>query len=193
MQHHADPASLQPSALARLIRDRRTSDLFQAHPPPPGLIEQAVEVARWAPNHKLTEPWHFYPLGPRSVASVIDLNCELVAASRGAAIADAKRRRWSQVPGWLVVTTRRDDDPLRAREDYAACCCALQNLVLYLCSHGVASKWTTGAVTRHQRFYDLLGIDARHEEVVALLWYGYSAHHPHKPRKPVADILSRRP
>lgn len=113
-------------------------------------------------------------------------------ANKGEAAATAKYRRWSGIPGWLVVTRTCDEDAFRAREDYAACCCAVQNLMLYLWSRGVASKWTTGAVTREPRFYQTLDIDADAEEVVALLWYGYLDHEPKKPRAPVADILFRR-
>lgn len=185
--------ALDPADVAALIRGRRTVERFKPERPPKQVIESAVEVARWAPNHKLTQPWRFYHLGPETSQAVVDLNSELVSASKGEAAADTKRRRWNGVPGWLVVTRVCDADALRAQEDYAACCCAIQNLMLYLWSHGVASKWTTGAVTREQRFYHTLDIDPDHEAVVALLWYGYPDHQPKKPRTPVGEILSERP
>ena len=76
------------------------------------------------------------------------------------------------------------------REDYASCCCAVQNLSLYLSEAGVASKWTTGLITRDQRFFDLLDIDANEEFVVGLIWYGYPKMLPTQARKAVDEILT---
>lgn len=188
-----DAQAITPDIAAALIRGRRTVAKFESEAPPSGLIEQAVEAARWAPNHRLTQPWRFYRLGPKTVAGIIELNGELVAAKQGAEAAAAKRARWSAVPGWLLVTRLRHDDDLIAREDYAAVACAVQNLMLYLHSAGVACKWTTGEVTRQRRFYELLAIDPAREEAVCLLWYGWPAQAPRQRRKPVAEILHDRP
>jgi nitroreductase len=76
------------------------------------------------------------------------------------------------------------------REDYASCCCAIQNLTLYLSEAGVASKWTTGLITRDQRFFDLLDIDPDKEFVVGLIWYGYPKMLPTQSRKEVDEILT---
>ena len=94
------------------------------------------------------------------------------------------------MPGWLLVTCQRSDDQLREREDYAAVCCAIQNLTLYLSEADVACKWTTGLVTRDQRFFDLMGIDSTQEFVAGLIWYGYPKTLPTQSRKPVEDITT---
>lgn len=175
------------------MRARRTVHEFRPQAPPPELILRAIDLARWAPNHKLTEPWHFYLLGPETAAAIADLNAELVAAKAGPQAAEDKRRRWRAVPGWLAVTCENSDDPEQAREDYAACCCAIHNFMLYLWSEGVGVKWTTGNVTRDPRFYDLIWVDPTRETLVGLLWYGYPAAIPQTARKPVESILVRLP
>jgi nitroreductase len=182
-----------PDAVARLIRSRRTVHLFEPEPVPEAVVLRALDLARWAPNHRLTEPWRFVLLGPETARAVADLNAALVAEQRGAEAGEAKRARWRAIPGWLVVTCRRSEDPVREREDYAACCCAVQNLQLYLWSEGVGVKWTTGPVTRTARFYDLLGLDAGRERVVGLLWYGLPAAVPEVSRRPLDEVLARRP
>ena len=48
--------------LASAIRDRRTIKIFEQRAVDHNIIRDAIEVARWAPNHHLTEPWHFYLL-----------------------------------------------------------------------------------------------------------------------------------
>ena len=79
------------------------------------------------------------------------------------------------------------------REDYASCACAIQNLMLYLSAAGVASKWSSGPITRDDRFLRLLGIDPEEEFVVGLIWYGYAKVTPAQSRKDVADIVTERP
>lgn len=179
----------QASAIAAAIRERRTINFFQEHEPPRELILRAIDAARWAPNHHLSEPWRFYLLSPQCRKTIIDLNAELVAGNRGAAAGEAKRKRWSSIPGWLVVTCARSEDELRAREDYAACCCAIYGLTLFLWEQGVGTKWTTGEVTRDARFYDAIWTDPEAEGVVGLIWYGYPAEVPVTARKPVSEIV----
>ncbi len=187
------PELPSPDAVDALLRSRRTIHLFAPEPVPDDLVLRALDLARWAPNHRLTEPWRFTLLGPETAAAVVDLNARLVTEARGAAAGEAKRERWAAIPGWLVVTCRTSEDAERAREDYAACCCAIQNLQLYLWSHGVGVKWTTGPVTRDARFYDLVGLDAERETVVGLLWYGVPSVVPETQRQPLDVVLTRRP
>lgn len=176
------------SKVARLIRSRRTIHDFSDQPAPQEQLLRAIELARWAPNHHATEPWHFYLLGSETAMEVAKLNADLVGEKSGSAAAKAKFERWSAMPGWLVVTCDKSDDEIRAREDYAACACAIQNMMLYLWDEGIGVKWTTGAVTREPRFYDIIWADPDVEYVVGLLWYGYAQEVPMIRRKEVHEI-----
>jgi nitroreductase len=184
--------SIDPT-VASIIRGRRTIAAFRSDVPPRETVLAALELARWAPNHKKTEPWHVIWLGPESVRRVIDLNARILMQTKGAAEAESKSAKWAQVPGWLVVTCDLAADPLRRGEDYAACCCAIQNLQLALWSAGVGTKWSTGDVTRHPDFHELLGIDPAAQRVVGLVWYGYPAVVPQQTRKPVDSFLRELP
>lgn len=193
---HPPPASAQILApefegLATLLRARRTVHDFLATPVPDSVLASALELACWVPNHRLTEPWRFHVLSRTVGLELAHLNASLVRTSKGEAAAAAKLKRWSEVPGWLVITCQRSDDTLRQREDYAACCCAAHNLSLALWAQGVGLKWTTGAVTRHPDFYALIGVEAALEEAIGLFWYGYPATIPRQTRRPVADFLRR--
>jgi nitroreductase len=178
---------------AALLRGRRSIDLFEPEPVGSGVLLEAIEVARWAPNHRLTEPWHFYLIGPSTREPIIELAAELDAAKKGERAGEVRRERLRAIPAFFVLTSRRNEDAFVEREDYAACCCAAQNLMLYLWQRGVGVKWTTGAVTQQQRFYDLLGIDANKELVVGFFWYGVPKVVPAKKRKSVAEIVTERP
>jgi nitroreductase len=166
-EHLPDGESRNLRILAERIRSRRSTNMFLKQEVSRDLLLEAIELARWAPNHHLTEPWHFYLLGDEKKAASAELIRTIVTENKTAEMGE-----------------------LRGREDYAACCCAVQNILLYLSEAGVASKWTTGLITRDQRFFELLGIDADTEYVVALIWYGYPKILPTQSRKDVAEILT---
>ncbi len=175
--------------VARVLRERRTVGTFTAEVPSSSIIEAALELATWAPNHRKTEPWRFYRLGPQIAAAIVALNADLVAQKKGTDAGETKRQQWSQIPGWLVVTCRRSTDALLQEEDYAACCCAIQNFALALWSAGIGTKWSTGDVTRHREFFQRLNINPDTERVVGLLWYGYPQSIPVQTRKPLAEFV----
>lgn len=175
-----------------VLRGRRTINLYLQTPVPEALVEEAIEAAAWAPNHHVTEPWRFYSLGRETINACLDLVYDMVAAKKDEGAAEFKRDSWSEKPGWLVVTCKTSDDELRQREDYAACSAAVQNLMLYLWKAGVGSKWTTGDITRDDRFYDIVGIPDD-ELVVGLVWYGYPKLTPTQSRSDIDHVLIKRP
>ena len=178
---------------ARVLRGRRTIDRYLQTPVPRELVLEAIELATWAPNHYVSEPWRFILPGSETVAKIVDLNARIVAERKSPEHGEHKRKQWSMKPGWLIVTCRHNDDALREREDYAACCAAVQNLMLYLWKAGIGAKWTTGAITRDQRFFDVIGVDRRVEFVVGMLWFGYPKITPEQARKNVAEVLTELP
>ena len=159
------------------------------------VVREALESARWAPNHKHTEPWRFYLLDDVRIQSLARLNAELL--ERGGSSPEKvalKLEQWSGVPGVVVITVRsaEDADEVMRREDYAAVACAAQNFMLHLWSEGVHTKWSTSAVWRHEGFWPLLGHDQDPgEEVVGVFFYGRAAEVPAGRRKlTLEDVLT---
>ncbi len=173
-----------------LISARRTINFFKAEKVDSALVRNAIDAARWAPNHHLTEPWHFHILTGQTRARVIDLITEIKSAGQGEAVRSGVMKRLHAIPGWLVITSDLSPDPVVQMENYAACCCAAQNMMLYLWDEGVGMKWTSGAVTRDERFFELLGADPGAVMIVGLFWYGYPEQIPEQTRKPVTDIIT---
>ena len=179
---------MHPEATANLLRSRRTIHLFRPDPPARELVDEAIALACWAPNHRLTEPWRFCWVGPETWQAIAELNAQLVSEKRGKDAAAAKLKRWLAVPGVVLVTCIRSEDPVRDEEDYAATACAVHNMALFLWSHGVGTKWSSGSVTRHPMFYRLFDIDPTIERVVGLIWYGYPDKVPATQRKPLEAV-----
>ena len=176
--------------LAERIRSRRTTKLYLKQAVDRKLILDAIEVARWAPNHHLTEPWHFYVLGSQKIRECVDLTRTVVTEIKDARMGEFKAESAAAIPGWLVVTCQKSGDELLQREDYASCACAIQNLMLYLSEAGVATKWATGPITRDERFYKLLGADPDSVLVVGIVWYGYPKITPEQSRQEVSVIVT---
>ncbi len=184
----ADAARLQ--ALTECLHGRRSIKLFEDRPVEREKLLAAVDAARWAPNHHVTEPWHFYLLGERATGSLIELVRAVTTEMRSEEVAARKAERWSQIPAWVVVTCAVADDELTRLEDYAACCCAIQNFALYLWAAGIGIKWSTGPVTRDKRFYEMFGMDHEQETVIGLISCGYPKTVPVQKRRPVEDIVT---
>ncbi len=177
--------------LRELLLSRRTIHHYEPDPIAEGAIERALEAAIRAPNHKLTNPWRFTRVGPRIRSQLVDLGVELKGRKKELTPKyEAKLREKYGNPAELVVVSQIvDDDPFRRREDYAATACAIENFCLSLWSEGVGSKWSTGSMTRDERTYEMLRIDADAEEIVGFVWAGIPKEIPDTPRRPVDEVL----
>ena len=77
----ADSAATLPFDAA--VRSRRTHKVFGREPVPRETLDELFELARWAPNHHLTQPWRFRVVGPQApVARHPDGQVHGAAASR---------------------------------------------------------------------------------------------------------------
>lgn len=158
-----------PTPVVDNLRERRTvgqARLAGSVVADHAVVLGALESARWAPNHKHTEPWRFYLLDDERIHALAELNAAMLerdgAPDERVAI---KREQWAAVPGVVIITVKSapDADAVTRREDYAAVACAAQNFMLHLWASGIATKWSTSAVWRHEGFWALLGHEAQPE------------------------------
>lgn len=154
----------ETSAVIRALRERRTTGPLRfdlSVTPDHSVIAEAVESARWAPNHKRTEPWRFYLLDGERIKALADVNSERMRRN-GASEANiaAKHEEWSSMPGVVVLLCehKEEHDDILRKENYAACAAAAQNFQLHLFAEGIASKWSTAACWDVPGFWELLGL-----------------------------------
>lgn len=187
--------------LYETLLSRRTVFRYRDEAVPEAALNRALEVARWAPNHKLTEPWRFYIVGPQTQSALADIASQLAVAKCEDRVAEEVARqvarardKIAQVPMLLVVTqTRNTDDVFRAKEDYAAVSIAIHNLVLSFWSEGLGCQWSTGGLTRDPGSYQALSIDAEREEIVGFIKVGYPDKVPESKRRPLSEVVQRLP
>lgn len=175
------------------ILTRRTVHDYTDREVDPEYIRQSLEAAIRAPNHKLTNPWRFYELGPKSRAEIADI--AVLAKREFREITEREeagiRKKMGTAPVLLLVSQVLDADPGRRKEDYASVACAIQNFSLAMWDFGVSTKWSTGPFTKHPRTYQLIGIDEAQEEIVGGIFAGYPECTPDTPRRPLEAVYQR--
>ena len=163
------------------IRNRRTHKQFGAEPVDEATVIELLDLARFAPNHKLTQPWRFRILGPET-RRLID-----VAAGEKEA---AKLRR---APTLVLATAKLSGDPATDEEDLHATACAVYAILLGATARGLASYWRTPGAFNEPAVRGLLGL-VEDERVVALIHLGPAeSEPPAKEREPLSTFVTALP
>lgn len=140
------------------IRTRRTVKSYRPEPVPREMLERILEVARWAPNHRQTEPWRFHVLGSG-------------AQSRLKQAAGGGAEKLERAPTLVVASFVPSVLPLHAHEDEQAAACAVYAVLLAARAEGLASYWRTPGVLRTDEGRAAIDLPAN-EHVLGLLHFG---------------------
>jgi nitroreductase len=161
------------------IRTRRTHKAFAPEPVPRELLDELLDLARWAPNHHLTNPWRFRVLGPEALERL-----KRAAGPEAAAKLD-------RAPTLVAATARRTpEDPVQDEEDLCAAACATYAVLLAAHGRGLAGYWRTPGVLRTPAGREALGIPDR-ERFVALIHLGWPRQTKEAPeRAPHQDVVT---
>src|SRR4051812_39499155 len=141
------------------IRTRRTIKAYAPEPVARSLLDELFELARWAPNHELTEPWRFRVLGPTALRALKE-----AAGPEAAAKLD-------RAPTLVAASVRRSGDPVRDGEDRDAAACATYIVLLGAHGRGLGGYWRTPTVLRTPAGRAACGV-ADDEDVLGLLHLG---------------------
>ena len=170
--------------LEEAIRTRRTHKAFAATPVEPEVLEELLELATWAPNHHLTNPWRFRVIGPETRERLMEL-AEL--AQPGSAV---KLRR---APTLVAVSARQEGDAAQDREDLLATAVAAYLVLLVAHARGLAGYWRTVPLIETPSGREALQIPAE-ESPVGILYLGEPVQEQRVPeRAPIADVLTYLP
>jgi len=123
-------------SLEELIRSRRTHKAYEPEPVDRATLEALFELARWAPNHNLTNPWRFRVLGPAALAALKE-----AAGPESAAKLD-------RAPTLVAASVLRSEDPVADEENFAAAAAATFIMLLGAHARGLGGYWRTPQVLR---------------------------------------------
>lgn len=184
------------AAFATLVRARRTSMFVDMdRSVPDSEIADLCDAAQWAPNHKRTWPWRFAAF---SGDSRLRLGEAFVADMVATGVGDEGKRiktltKYARTPNVLVVGCAPSPTPNLAADDRDAVAAGIQTLLLAATTRGLASFWSTPAVTTPATVNEL----SRFPEgtrIVGVVYLGYAAESvlvPTPERPPVAITWNR--
>ena len=159
-------------------------------------IELMLEAANWAPSHGQTEPWRF------------SIFMGAGRTALGAAFAEAYRQitppdkfdlngqkaqsdRAGQASVWISLgVTPHPTANMPDWEEMSAVVAAVHNMHLIGSALGLACKWTSGAVVRHESVARFLGLQPP-SQLLGFLYVGQPAiAWPQGKRRPIADKVN---
>jgi nitroreductase len=156
------------------IRTRRTHKAYRPEPVDRATVEQLLELARWAPNHNLTNPWRFRVIGPEAL--------ERLKAAAGPEAAS----KLDRAPTLVVCSCVLTGDPIQDEEDLHATACSAYIVLLAAHGRGLASYWRTPDVLRTEDGRAAVGMP-ENERFVGLLHLGRPVQEQKPPERLPAD------
>ena len=173
------------------IRTRRAIKQYLDTPIPKEWIEELLDAAHWAPNHKLTHPWRFHVFSGEGRERLVGARQAAVKWSfeqNGEPVPDEQlefaRQKCYSSPIIIIVSMVGDDDPITDRENYAACWTAIQNLLLAATARGLGSYPSTGVWIDNNFVGPILGLTEK-ERPVSCIFIGYGDQETMGKRLPV--------
>ena len=175
---------------AALVRARRTSmSVDHEREVPAEIVAELCGLATWAPNHKRTWPWRFALFtGDGRSRLGRTMADDMVAADFGDQGKRSKTRtKYERTPAVLVVGCAPHENELLDIENRDAVAAGIQNLLLGATARGLASFWSSPALTRPPRVLDLCGFDPA-DRIVGLIYLGWAVDDCPAPERPTLPI-----
>ena len=178
------PASALASAsleVEEAIRTRRTHKAYRPQPVDRATLDELLELARWAPNHHLTNPWRFRVVGPESLARL------------KAAAGEEAATKLERAPTLVVASVLQTGDELQDDEDALAGATAVYIVLLAAHARGLVGYWRTPAVLRTPEGRAAVGLPDG-ERFIALIHLGHPRQEKDAPeRAPLGDYVTYLP
>lgn len=159
--------------IIEIITNRRNIKKFK----PDGLdvkfIHGWLEAAAMAPNHRMTEPWEVYFIGPETRKK---LN---------------HKTNFGNAPILIAVLSRHGVSNIETEENKVATACFIQNFNLAAWAEGVGTLWSSIGITDKNR--QILGILDNYD-LIGIFGVGYPEVTPDpKTRTPISNKIKNLP
>ena len=179
-----------------LIRNRRSvfQQQYSGERVDDAIVAQMLENARWAPTHKLTEPWQFIVFTGNGLRKLGEQQASVykrVTEANGT----FKEERYQNLLTKTVLSShiiavgmKRDEKKsVPELEEIGAVFCAVQNMYLTAAAYGIGCYLSSGGVTYFEEAKELFGLD-KDDKLLDFLHIGIpKTQVPDSKRKPVED------
>jgi nitroreductase len=145
--------------LEQAIRGRRTHKAFRSEPVDRETLDELLELARWAPNHNLTNPWRFRVVGPEALAKLKQ------------AAGPENAHKLDRAPTLVAASALQSGDEIQDAEDLHAAAAAVYIVLLAAHGRGLVGYWRTPAVLRTEEGRAAVGMEDG-ERLLGLIYLG---------------------
>lgn len=161
------------------------------------VIDDILESARWAPTHKLSEPWRFAVFTGAAKQRLGDYMANWYRDNTPQnRFQPQKYDRLKSVPSQAgccigIGMHRDDDERLPEEEELLTVGCAVQNMQLLATAYGLGTFWSSGPVAFAPETARFFGFDER-TRGLGVLFLGYpDCEWPDSERRSLEDRVVR--
>lgn len=174
-----------------VIRNRRTIKKFKPDSISIDQIKELLDIAIWAPTHKMREPWRFIIIIDEAREAFVEaISFESQKGKDAVPMKQAKIDHWLSIPAYVVMVMEEDPRQHQWDEDYAAVSALIQNFQLAAWEKGIGMLWNTNKHIYSPTIRKELGVMPG-ERIVGVMQVGYPAHIPTAvERTPVEEKLT---
>jgi nitroreductase len=160
------------------IRTRRTHKAYRPEQVPRETLGELLELARWAPNHHMTNPWRFRVVGPAARERLKE------------AAGPESAPKLDRAPTLVVCSCKLTGDPVQDEEDLHAAGIAAYIVLLAAHARGLAGYWRTPDVLRSEEGRAAVGLPGD-ERFVSLIHLGEPVQEQRPPdREPAENVVT---
>lgn len=157
--------TLNTETISQLIKQRRSvypKDFKPNVNIEDSVIKKLLELAVWAPTHKLTQPWYFKVFRNDGVKLFFEKQSEIYQQiTPPEKVAQKKIDKYAlkaeQVSHIIaIIATHHPENKIPEIEETVATACALQNIYLLLKEFGIAGYLSTGDICYSEQMSEFL-------------------------------------
>lgn len=188
---------INPEVVNELILQRRSvfPQDYTGEKVQDDIVNQILESGRWAPTHKLTEPWRFIVFTGEGINALAKMQSDLY---RKVTEADGtfKENNYQKLLSKpmlsshiIAVLMQRDErKSVPEIEESGSVFCAIQNMYLTATAYGVGCYLSTGGITYFEEAKELFGLD-KEDRLIGFFHLGIPGkQYPPGKRKPLDEV-----
>jgi nitroreductase len=188
---------IDPDLLNELIHERRSifPQDYTGEKVNDDVVRQILENARWAPTHKMTEPWRFVVFTGDGIRALSKMQSDIYKSVTEAdgTFKEGNYQKLLNKPllssHIIAILMKRDGrKSVPEVEETGAVFCAIQNMYLTASAYGLGAYLSTGGVTYFDEAKEAFGLEPE-DRLIGFFHIGVpKREYPGGRRKPLEEV-----
>lgn len=189
---------MKPLELNQLVHQRRSvfPEDYTGERVSDEIIGQILENARWAPTHKLTQPWRFLVFTGDGIKALAAFQSDLYkkVTEKDGTFRDDRYQKLLAKPLLsshiiAILMIRDEKRAVPEVEEIGSVFCAVQNMYLTASAYGVGCYLSTGGITYFEEAKEFFGLE-KEDRLIGFFHLGIPKKtYPEGKRKPLEEVV----